>query len=99
MNTNRTRWVVGGIVFAAGFGVAWLVLPRPGAAAEKPPKEIKSRVVPLNETPENKGDWGVMRPYFVGQTHGTDRVYTATGTIHPGKSVHGPIATSKRSIC
>ncbi len=89
MRTNRrqmARWVV---VFGAGFAAAWAVLPQPGTAADAPPKAIKSKVISLKDTPENKGGWGVMRPYFTGQTLGTDRVFAAAGTIGPGKAVHG----------
>jgi mannose-6-phosphate isomerase-like protein (cupin superfamily) len=50
---------------------------------------MKSRVVRLNETPENKAGWGEMRPYFTGQTQGTTSVLAATGTVLPGKSIHG----------
>ncbi len=58
-------------------------------AADKPPAAIRSAVVPLKDTPANRGDWGVMRPYFTGQTGGTTAVFAAAGTINPGKSVHG----------
>jgi mannose-6-phosphate isomerase-like protein (cupin superfamily) len=89
MKTNRSAWIVSALMFMTGFATAWLVWPRSGEAADQPPRKIKSGVVPLKETPENKGDWGVMRPHFIGETHGTDRVFAASGTILPGKSVHG----------
>lgn len=92
MITNRLALTVSALVFTTGFAAAWLVLPRSGSAADpqpQKPRNILSRVMPLKDTPQHKGDWGVMRPYFIGETHGTDRVYTATGTIQPGKSVHG----------
>ncbi len=74
---------------AAGFCLALLLTPRTGGAAPAPPAQIKSRVVPLKDTPANKAGWGEMRPYYTGQTLGTRDVFTAAGTIQPGKSVHG----------
>lgn len=68
---------------ASGWWLASAVAARPEA------EEIRSAIVPLKDTPENKGDWGVMRPYFTGQTGGTSGVFVAAGTIQPGKSVHG----------
>ena len=89
MSNAHRHWTVSALVFAAGFAAAWTVLPRSGDAADAPPRAIKSKVVALKDTPENKGGWGVMRPYFTGQTIGTDRVFAASGTIEPGKAIHG----------
>ena len=76
------------LVFLAGFAAACVFLPRAGDAADQPPAVLKSRIITLKETPENKGDWGVMRPYFVGDTSGTKRVFTASATVLPGRAVH-----------
>jgi mannose-6-phosphate isomerase-like protein (cupin superfamily) len=78
-----------GAVFITGFGIAWMTLPRTGDAADPPPKAIKSHVMSLADAAKNKAGWGEMRPYFTGHTPGTEAVFTATGTILPGKSIHG----------
>lgn len=82
---RRYAVLVGTLVI---FAVLSMLLPRLNAA-DKPPAAIRSAVVPLKDTLANRGDWGVMRPYFTGQTGGTKAVFAAAGTIHPGKSVHG----------
>lgn len=88
MKMNRGRWAASVLTFAAGFAASWIVLPRAGGAEDTPTRVIRSRVIPLEETPRNKGDWGEMRPYFIGETPGTESVFAAAATVLPGKAIH-----------
>src|SRR5205814_4360617 len=77
------------LFFAAGVCVGWVGWAHGVDAADAARPTSPSRVVSLRETPKNKAACGEMRPYFTGQTSGTDRVLAASGTLLPGKSVHG----------
>jgi mannose-6-phosphate isomerase-like protein (cupin superfamily) len=74
----------------AGFSLLGWRLHVAGAAdaPDKAPPRIRTSVVPQKDAPAHRGDWGVMRPYFVGQTDATRNVFVATATVEPGKAVH-----------
>ena len=73
---------------ASGFALAALVLPARTGAADKKPARITSSVVRFDEAARLDADWGELRSYFTGETHGTKGVLTAVAVIEPGKFIH-----------
>ncbi|MBN1420340.1 MAG: cupin domain-containing protein [Planctomycetes bacterium] len=58
------------------------------AASDARPAPLKTAVVSWDAARSTKADWGEMRFYFRGETHGTKDVLTAVAIVEPGKSVH-----------
>jgi mannose-6-phosphate isomerase-like protein (cupin superfamily) len=75
--------VVCGAVLAAV-----MMVMHPTDAADTQPPALASRVVTWDEAQSQEADWGQMRTYFRGQTHGTKDVLTAVAMVQPGKAVH-----------
>jgi mannose-6-phosphate isomerase-like protein (cupin superfamily) len=75
------------VVAALGLSGWWMHAAGAADVAAAPP-QIRTSVVALKDAPANRGDWGVMHPYFVGQTDATRNVFVATATVEPGKAVH-----------
>jgi mannose-6-phosphate isomerase-like protein (cupin superfamily) len=67
---------------------AALVVMRRSDAADSKPAVLKSQVVTWDDAQVVRADWGQMRTYFRGQTHGTRDVLTAVAVVEPGKAVH-----------
>jgi mannose-6-phosphate isomerase-like protein (cupin superfamily) len=65
-----------------------VVVMHPTDAADTEPPVLRSRVVTWDDAASQRADWGEMRTYFRGQTHGTKDVLTAVAVVQPGKAVH-----------
>ncbi len=85
---KRARTVVTSLGLCGAVFVTVLVVMRPSDAADTKPAVLKSRVVTWDDAQALKADWGEMRFYFRGQTHGTKDVLTAVAVVEPGKAVH-----------
>ena len=70
-----------------GFGAGTLVTRATGNAG-KAPEPLVSAIVSLDEVSATTVDWGEFRPYFTGETVGTDRVLTAVAVLKSGKTIH-----------
>lgn len=81
---NRTS-PFGILLMTAAVGLAtWM----PVEAADSPPQPLKSGIVRFDDARADQADWGEMRRYFTGETHGTQDVLTAVAIVEPGKAVH-----------
>jgi mannose-6-phosphate isomerase-like protein (cupin superfamily) len=87
MSTRATRLVSSLAWCGAGVAAALWLMPRTDAADPGPPG-LRSRVVSRDEAQLLQADWGRMRIYFRGQTHGSKDVLTAVAVVQPGKAVH-----------
>ncbi len=84
--TQRLR-SKGSAIFTLGVFLT-LALQQTAEAADPPSKPLKSGVVRFDDAKTHHGDWGEMRRYFTGETHGTKDVLTAVAVVEPGKAVH-----------
>ena len=85
---KRASTSVSLLALGGGLLTVVLVAMRPSDAADTKPAVLKSRVVAWDDAQATKADWGEMRFYFRGQTHGTNDVLTAVAVVEPGKAVH-----------
>ena len=85
---KRTRTLVTCVALCGAAVAAALLVMHPTDAADTGPPVLKSQVVAWDDAQSHKADWGEMRTYFRGQTHGTKDVLTAVAVVQPGKSVH-----------
>ena len=74
------------VLCGAGFAAALLWYP--SDAADTGPKLLKSRVVGWDAALPYHADWGQLRTYFRGETHGAKDVLTAVAVVEPGKAIH-----------
>lgn len=75
------------VLCGAGFSSAFFLGYRV-YAAEAEPKPLKSQVVNWDDAQLQQADWGQMRTYFRGETHGTKDILGAVAVVEPGKAVH-----------
>jgi len=87
MSTRMRKLISSLALCCAGFAAALLMM-YPTDAADTGPKILKSRVVGWEAASPYHADWGQMRTYFRGETHGTKDVLTAVAVVEPGKAVH-----------
>jgi len=85
---KRARTLVSLLALGAAALTVALVVMHRSEAADTKPAVLKSRVVTWDDAQATKADWGEMRFYFRGQTHGTKDVLTAVAVVEPGKAVH-----------
>lgn len=85
---KRARTLVASLGLCGAVLVAALLMMHPSDAADTQPPMLKSKVVSFNDAQVHQADWGQMRFYFRGQTHGTKDVLTAVAVVQPGKAVH-----------
>lgn len=85
---HRARTRVASLALCGALLAAALVVMYRTDAADTQPAMLKSQVVTWDDAKSNKADWGEMRTYFRGQTHGTNDVLTAVAVVQPGKAVH-----------
>ncbi|MBI4581075.1 MAG: cupin domain-containing protein [Planctomycetes bacterium] len=72
---------------AASFTAAWVLAATTKPADGQPPPN-RSGVVTWKEATTHKAEWGEMRYFFRGESHGTRDVLVATAVVEPGKAVH-----------
>ena len=85
---RRARTLVPLMALCGAVLAAALLVMRQSDAADTKPAVLKSKVVAWDEAQSHEADWGQMRFYFRGQTHGTKDVLTAVAVVEPGKAVH-----------
>ena len=88
MAIRISRLVVPAAFAAAGFAGAWFVLPAPLGVAADTPRLIRTGRINLKDASVHTGDWGELRAFFNGESHGTKDVLTAVTILKPGKAVH-----------
>jgi mannose-6-phosphate isomerase-like protein (cupin superfamily) len=81
------RPLAGQILAATLVAGAWLTLAS-GQSKGRPPGPIGSKVVSWADASSHVSDWGEMRTYFRGETHGTTGAFAAVAVVKPGESVH-----------
>ncbi len=85
---TKTRRLVSLLALSAGgFSVALFMGYRTDAA-DSGAKPLKSQVVSWDAAASYEAEWGQMRTYFRGETHGTKDVLTAVAVVKPGQAVH-----------
>ena len=87
MSTRIRKLISSLVLCGAGFAAA-LLMWYPSDAADTGPKLLKSQVIGWEAALPYHADWGQMRTYFRGETHGTKDVLTAVAVVEPGKAVH-----------
>ena len=87
MSTRIRKLISSLVLCGAGFAAA-LLMWYPSDAADSGPKLLKSQVIGWEAASPYHADWGQLRTYFHGETHGTKDVLTAVAVVEPGKAVH-----------
>jgi quercetin dioxygenase-like cupin family protein len=79
-------------LLAAGFALAWFLLPlHPGhAQTARTGKPLASGLVRAEDGIPTRGPWGEWRRYFRGDTHGTKDMVVLAVTLKPGQAPHPP---------
>ncbi|MHC4177445.1 MAG: cupin domain-containing protein [Planctomycetota bacterium] len=85
---KRARTLATSLGLCGAVLAAVLLLMHPTDAADGKPPVLNSKVVSWDAAKVHEADWGQMRFYFRGQTHGTKDVLTAVAVVEPGKAVH-----------
>jgi hypothetical protein len=93
MKAGITRVGVSAALVAAGFALAWLLLPwQPGhAQAALTEKALASGLVRAADAVPTRGPWGEWRRYFRGETHGTKDMVVLVVTLKNDASQAPPI--------
>lgn len=81
------KTLITGVLIAALTGAFWA--GHSVGASESTKKEItRTALVRWEESSANSNDWGEMRTYFRGETHGTVDMLSAFAVIKPGEAAH-----------